>query len=105
ALDASDIIAPPLSRAAINGNRNLTGTTVQVDELVLSARPLIEEVPADDPELPSAYDRLVAEDRFIIAPLRLLSVAVADIDPILAGVAAPDEAAIAAWYESHKQDY
>lgn len=105
ALDASDIIAPPLSRAAINGNRNLTGTTVQVDELVLSARPLIEEVPADDPELASAYDRLVAEDRFIIAPMRLLTVAVADIEPVLASVAAPDEAAIAAWYESHKQDY
>lgn len=105
ALFAAEVVPPPLSRAAAHGRWSLNVSSLDVDELTLSARPLLEEVPADDPELASAYDRLVAEDRFIIAPKRLLSVAVADVEAVLAEVAAPDEAAIAAWYEANKDDY
>ncbi len=103
ALDARLTVAPVVSRSAASNTMTLVMTGFESEEVVLSARTLMEPVTAgvDDAAIRRAYDELQLRDRFIEPAVRVISVAVADPAPFLATQPEPADDAVAAWYQAH----
>ncbi len=105
ALDARLAIAPVLPRQAAATTMTLVQTGVNTEQVTLSAKPLLETVAEDDPDLERTYGQMLARDRFISPAVRLVTVAVADPATHLEAQPQPDDAAIAAWYDANRERF
>lgn len=78
--------------------------TAETDEVVLSARHLLQPVKEEDPDVQQAYDRLRAT-RFARPAAATVLVAYPDLAALAAAEPAPAEAEVAAWYEANKERF
>lgn len=76
---------------------------IEVDEVVIDAKPLLPEVKPNDPEIQATYDKL-RNERFRRAPARIIDAVVADQLKIADAVVITD-ADIATYYEANKAQY
>jgi hypothetical protein len=103
ALFARNLVAPAVPTTVAPELISYSGDTAEVVEVVLTAKHLLPAVPADDPEIPAAYDRLRGT-RFTRPAAVTVTVASADLDAIAQAIAIP-EADAKAWYDAHPADY
>ncbi len=103
ALHARAMVVPaaPLASAAF---ANAYLDKVPVDELVLTAKPLLGVIADDDAGLAKAYDQLRAKGRFVAAATARVTVAYADRTALLAKAVVSDQA-VQAYYDAHKASY
>jgi len=104
ALAARDIAAPVVPVAAGGTLQSLIEGKLVVDEVVLTAKPLLPEVKADDPELAATYDKMKTQQTFAVAPATTVQVVAADLDA-LARAHTPSDDQVKAYYETHQAEF
>lgn len=105
ALEARSSSAPALPSSLATVFKPLREDKVTVDQVTLSATPLLPEVKPDDPELASTYENLAELGRFVQPAALVVQIATPDFAALLAAQPQPSEDQLKAWYESHKADY
>lgn len=96
-------VTTPAVPLAVAGPLTAMRDQIEVDEVVIDARPVLPEVKRDDPEIQTTYDRL-RNERFRRAAARIIDVVVADQQKISDAVVIA-EADLAKYYEEHKEQY
>lgn len=104
ALAARTTSAPAMPLAASATVKTWVDEKVSTDLVMLTAKPILPEVKADDPEIQSAYETLANRDRFALPAAMIVQVAAPDFAALLKAQN-PTEEQAKAWYESHKADY
>ena len=104
ALNAREVASPLVPVAAGATLQTMNEEKFIVDEVVLSAKSLLPEVKADDPEIAATYDKLKNDRRFAVTPSTTVQVVAADIEA-LAQAHAPGDDQVKAYYDAHLADY
>lgn len=104
ALDAREVAAPLMPIAAGATLHSIIEGKFIVDEVVLTAKPLLPEIKADDPEIASTYEKLKTQQRFAVAPSTTVQVVAADIEA-LARAQTPSDDQVKAYYDAHQIEF
>ncbi|MBA3685593.1 MAG: hypothetical protein H0W72_10190 [Planctomycetes bacterium] len=103
ALRAREMVVPaaPLASAALASAQQ---DKIPVDEVVLTAKPLLAVIADDDAELTTVYERLRGDGRFVASATALVTVAYADRAALIERAVISD-AAVQASYDLRKETY
>lgn len=103
ALAAREAAVPLVPVAAGSTVQALSEEKIAVDEVVLSAKPLLPEIKPDDPELEAVYDRIKAQ-RFAKPRMTTVHVVAADLDALVQAQTPTDDQ-VKAYYEANQAEF
>jgi hypothetical protein len=101
-LRATHVITPAVPLATVDAIAALRDQ-VEIDEVVIDAKPVLPEIKPDDTEVQSTYDRLRGE-RFRRPAARIVTIATTDLAKLSDAVTITD-ADLASYYDAHKDEF